>query len=123
MPFGDEQRPLYEIKANLFKGLSHPVRIRILEILSGADEIAVQQMLGLTGLEPSHLSQHLAVLRRYRLVASERRASIVYYRLALPHIADLLQVARHLLHDLLTDDAAHRAAAAELPTITPEVSP
>ena len=30
MPFGNAQRPLYEIKANLFKGLAHPYRIRIL---------------------------------------------------------------------------------------------
>ncbi len=46
-------------------------------------------MLTQTGLEASHLSQHLSVLRRYGLVVSERRASVVYYRLAYPQVADL----------------------------------
>lgn len=117
MPFGDAQRPLYEIKANLFKGLAHPYRIRILEILSGAPEASVSEMLVETELEASHLSQHLAVLRRYRLVVSERRASVVYYRLAFPEIAELLHVARSLLHGILGDDEARGAAAAALPEI------
>ncbi|MHA3722969.1 ArsR/SmtB family transcription factor [Leucobacter sp. HY1910] len=116
MPLGDAQRPLYEIKANLFKGLAHPYRIRILELLSNAPEVSVQTMLGETALEPSHLSQHLGVLRRYGLVVSERRASIVYYQLAYPEISDLLRVARGLLHELLSSDEA-RTAAATLPSI------
>lgn len=117
MPFRDAQRPLYEIKANLFKGLAHPLRIRLLEILSSTPEVSVQQMLSETGLEASHLSQHLAVLRRHRLVASERRASIVYYRLSSPEIAQLLRVARTLLQELLDDDRVHREAVAQLPEI------
>ncbi|MGO1676479.1 MAG: transcriptional regulator, partial [Brevibacterium aurantiacum] len=36
MPLSHVQRPLYEVKANLFKGLAHPYRIRILELLAGA---------------------------------------------------------------------------------------
>ncbi|RGE19850.1 metalloregulator ArsR/SmtB family transcription factor [Leucobacter sp. wl10] len=119
MPFGDAQRPLYETKANLFKGLAHPYRIRVLEILSSAGETSVADLLSDTGLEASHLSQHLAVLRRYRLVRSERRASAVYYRLAFPEVAELLRVARRLLLGILTDDQAHGAAAAALPALTP----
>ncbi len=117
MPFGDAQRPLYEIKANLFKGLAHPYRIRILEILSGTEETSVAAMLTETGLEASHLSQHLAVLRRYRLVRSERRASVVYYRLAFPEVAELLQVARRLLSGVLDDDETRGAAVATLPRL------
>lgn len=116
MPFGDAERPLYEIKANLFKGLAHPYRIRVLEILSGG-EASVARMLADTGLEASHLSQHLAVLRRYRLVVSERRASEVHYRLAHPEVADLLRVARRLLHELLAGDRERGDAAAALPEI------
>ena len=56
-------RPLYEIKAELFKALGHPARIRILELLAD-DEVPVSSLLTDTGMEPSHLSQHLAVLRR-----------------------------------------------------------
>ncbi|MBX3312630.1 MAG: helix-turn-helix transcriptional regulator [Microbacteriaceae bacterium] len=115
--FGDKERPLYEIKANLFKGLAHPYRIKILEILSRSEEVSVAQMLKETGLEGSHLSQHLAVLRKHQLVTSERRASVVYYRLAYPEVADLLRVARQLLGELLGDTQSRLVGATELPNI------
>src|SRR5699024_12495774 len=76
------QRPLYEVKANLFKGLAHPWRIRILELLSGAEEVSVADLQTDTELEASQLSPHLAVLRRHRLAESERPASQVDHPLA-----------------------------------------
>ncbi|GAB3120750.1 ArsR/SmtB family transcription factor [Glaciibacter psychrotolerans] len=120
----DAQRPLYEIKANLFKGLAHPYRIRLLEILTGADEASVSDMISQTGLEASHLSQHLAVLRRYGLVVSERRASVVYYRLAFPQVAELLRVARQLLTEVLNSAQTQLTAVEALPALTaaPSVS-
>ncbi|QGU06756.1 putative HTH-type transcriptional regulator [Corynebacterium occultum] len=99
--FEDEQRPLYEVKANLFKGLAHPYRIKVLEILSAHPRVSVSEMLAATGLEASHLSQHLAVLRRNRLVVSERQANVVFYQLAYPQVADLLRVSRELLGEML----------------------
>ncbi|MCY1229266.1 hypothetical protein D9M72_416260 [compost metagenome] len=97
----DFRAPLYELKANLFKGLAHPVRIRVLELLSAAPEVSVSDMLAATGLEASHLSQHLTVLRRYHLVKGERRALQMFYSLAYPQVADLLAAARLLLNDML----------------------
>lgn len=118
MAFENDERPLYEIKANLFKGLAHPYRIRVLEILAGVSEAPVSDMISATGLEASHLSQHLSVLRRYGLVVSERRASVVYYRLAFPQVAELLQVARALLSELLQDSQRHQSSASALPAIS-----
>ena len=106
MSITQRQRPLYEVKANLFKGLAHPFRIRILELLASAPERSVAALQEETGLEASHLSQHLAVLRRHRLVESERRASHVYYRLADPRVGDLLAVARSLLLSVLASERA-----------------
>ena len=111
------QRPLYEVKANLFKGLSHPLRIRILEVISSSDEVGVSDLLADTGLEASHLSQHLAVLRRYALVTSQRRGSQVFYRLAYPEIGDLLKVARDLLGEMLRDTERQLMASADLPPV------
>jgi DNA-binding transcriptional ArsR family regulator len=99
--FSDFRGPLYEVKANLFKGLAHPVRIRVLELLAEAREVSVTDLLAATGLEASHLSQHLSVLRRYHLVRGERRALQMFYSLAYPQVADLLAVARLLLNDIL----------------------
>ncbi len=117
MPLTQQQRPLYEVKAGLFKGLSHPLRIRILELLSAAPELTVAELQADTGLEASHLSQHLAVLRRHRLVESERRASHVYYRLADSKVAQLLAVARSLLLDVLGADRDLLADARRLPAL------
>lgn len=118
MVLGADERPLYEIKANLFKGLAHPYRIQVLEILAREDEVPVSAMIEETGLEASHLSQHLSVLRRYGLVVSERRASLVYYRLAFPQVADLLLVARQLLAELIHVSRDHERSARTLPNIS-----
>ncbi len=117
MSIDDAQRPLYEVKANLFKGLAHPFRIRVLELLSASPELSVAQLQVETGLEPSHLSQHLSVLRRHRLVLSRRQGSHVYYRLANPAIAQMLAVARALLLDLLRADSAHLEQTEGLPAL------
>lgn len=112
-----DARPLYQVKADMFKGLAHPVRVRILEVLAGGDEVPVSELLRETGLEPSHLSQHLAVLRRHRLVIADRRASFVYYRLAFPEVAQLLTVARQLLVLALEESQDRLTATESLPSI------
>ena len=115
----DASRPLYEVKANLFKGLAHPLRVRVLEVLSAAPEASVSELLGATGLEASHLSQHLGVLRNYRLVSAERRGNQVYYRLAYPQVADLLRVARALLGEILETTERQLIERSGLPEIPP----
>lgn len=89
--------PLYEVKADLFRGLAHPLRIRILEIVTESHEASVGELVAQTGLKASNLSQHLAVLRRYGLVTSQRRASQVFVRAAHPSVSGLLAAARVLL--------------------------
>lgn len=113
------QAPLYEIKANLFKGLSHPYRVRLLEILcERPDEPRqVSELLALTGLEASHLSQHLAVLRKHGVVSAEREGSAVFYRLAHPKIAELLAIARIFLIDTLGEARDRLADAQALPEL------
>ena len=117
--FTDASRPLYEVKANLFKGLAHPVRVRVLEVLaaSPAGETPVAELLAATGLEASHLSQHLSVLRNHRLVTAERRGNQVAYRLAYPQVADLLRVARTLLGEILEATERQLVAQADLPEL------
>tara|TARA_B100000519_G_scaffold137363_1_gene118856 strand:- start:333 stop:704 length:372 start_codon:yes stop_codon:yes gene_type:complete len=96
------ERPLYEIKANLFKALAHPARIRILEILSSTGRpTPVSEILAETGLEPTLLSQHLAVLKRHYVVSGERVGNAVFYELAHPKISELLLIARTFLTDTL----------------------
>lgn len=94
-------RPLYQAKAEFFKTLGHPARIRVLELLSEREH-AVAEMLPEVGIEAANLSQQLAVLRRAGLVVTRKEGSTVYYSLTSPHVAELLAVARQILTGVLT---------------------
>ena len=105
----DPNQPISEIKAELFKALAHPARIRILEVLSDGER-SVGELQPLVGIEASHLSQQLAVLRRARLVASRKDGASVIYAVKDAQIVELLRVAKQLLirslsetSDLLAD--------------------
>jgi DNA-binding transcriptional ArsR family regulator len=94
--------PVSELKAELFRALSHPARIRILETLSSGER-SVGEMQPEIGIELSHLSQQLAVLRRAGLVASRKEGQSVYYSVKDPLITELLRVAKQLLISSLTE--------------------
>ncbi|GGJ43490.1 transcriptional regulator [Streptomyces brasiliensis] len=101
---GTVSTPLYQLKAEFFKTLGHPARIRVLELLSEREH-AVAEMLPEVGIEPAHLSQQLAVLRRANLVKTRKEGSNVYYSLTSPHVAELLRVARTILSGVLAGQA------------------
>jgi ArsR family transcriptional regulator len=94
--------PLYQAKAEFFRTLGHPARIRILELLSERDH-AVHELLEQIHIEPSNLSQQLAVLRRTGLVAQRREAGEVVYSINVPETRDLLLAARSILLALLSE--------------------
>ena len=105
--------PLYQAKAEFFKTLGHPVRIRLLELLAERDH-AVHELLQRIDVEPSNLSQHLAVLRRTQLVVSRRQRGEVIYSVSAPEVRELLIIARSILVDLINIDldSAPRVAPA-----------
>jgi DNA-binding transcriptional ArsR family regulator len=100
--------PLYQAKAEFFRTLGHPARIRVLELLSERDH-AVHELLAQIEIEPSNLSQQLAVLRRAGLVAQHRAGSEVRYAIAAPEVRELLVAARTILLGLLDDQSALKA--------------
>ena len=75
--------PLYQAKAELFRTLGHPTRVRVLELLQDGPK-AVSELLTELNIEPSNLSQQLAVLRRAGIVVSTRQGTGVVYELAAP---------------------------------------
>ncbi|HBF83158.1 MAG TPA: transcriptional regulator [Streptomyces sp.] len=92
--------PLYQAKAEFFRMLGHPVRIRVLELLQDGP-MPVRELLASIEVEPSSLSQQLAVLRRSGIVTSKREGSTVVYALASGDVADLMRVARRILSQVL----------------------
>jgi len=106
---------LYEIKANLFKALAHPARVRILETLVATDgPCPVSELLETLDIEASLLSQHLSVLRRHNVVTSTRVGNTVTYQLAHAQVAGLLQVARAFLVDRLAMQQKQLALAVQM---------
>ncbi|MFF0739656.1 ArsR/SmtB family transcription factor [Streptomyces sp. NPDC004111] len=94
------QVPLYQAKAEFFRMLGHPVRIRVLELLQNGP-VPVRELLNEIEVEPSNLSQQLAVLRRSGIVISIRDGATVSYALAGGDVAELLRAARRILTELL----------------------
>jgi ArsR family transcriptional regulator len=95
-------RPVAEAKADLFKALAHPARIRVLELLSEGDR-TVGELAEEVGLELSHLSQQLSVLRRAGIVDSRRTGNSVSCTLRDRDTVELLAVARRILTKNLRD--------------------
>jgi ArsR family transcriptional regulator len=94
--------PLYKLKAEFFKTLGHPARIRILELLAQREH-SVGELQAAIGLEASHTSQQLAVLRRAGVVTATKQGNSVIYSIASPDMAELLNVARRVLTGVLND--------------------
>lgn len=95
-------RPISEIKAELFKALAHPARIRVLEVLVDGER-SVGEIQPLVGIEPSHLSQQLGILRRAGLVVTRKVGSSVFYAVRDPLLGDLLAVAKRMLINSLAE--------------------
>ncbi|MFB6859345.1 ArsR/SmtB family transcription factor [Streptomyces virginiae] len=93
--------PLYQAKAEFFRMLGHPVRIRVLELLQDGP-MPVRDLLAAIEVELCALSQQLAVLRRSGIVASTRNGATVVYALAGGDVAQLMLAARRILTEVLT---------------------
>ena len=97
--------PIYQVKAEFFKTLGHPARIRVLEVLRDGER-TVSDLVPAVGIEASHLSQQLAVLRRANLVQARKEGTSVLYSVGNPMIFELLDVARRILTSSLDETRA-----------------
>jgi ArsR family transcriptional regulator len=93
---------IYEVKAEFFKTLAHPARIRVIELLRDGER-SVGELVPDVGLEPSHLSQQLAVLRRGNVVTARKEGSSVFYSVTDRRIFALLEEAKLILTGSLTE--------------------
>ena len=94
------QQDLQVFKAEFFRALSHPLRIRILEVLRHGDR-SVQELQGALQVGQAALSQHLAVLRTKNVVSTQKEGTTVRYSLRDPLLGDLLDVARRIFSNHL----------------------
>lgn len=93
---------MQKFKAEFFKALAHPLRIRILELLCEGDK-NVNELQTLIGSEGSAVSQQLAVLRAKNIVTGTKDGNRVLYSLRDELIVDLLSVAKRIFNNHLID--------------------
>jgi len=95
-------RDIQQFKADFFKALAHPMRIRILEVLSEGER-TVNELQTILGSDGSAVSQQLAVLRSKNVVSGTKEGTSVIYSLRDPLIKDLLGVAKQIFDNHLVD--------------------
>jgi DNA-binding transcriptional ArsR family regulator len=93
---------LQTFKAQFFRALAHPVRIKILEILVRGGR-TVQELQEALGLDQPIVSQQLVVLRNQHIVAAQKEGLFVRYRLRDPLVGELLDVARQICNNHLSN--------------------
>ena len=96
LPASDLQR----FKADFFKALAHPIRIRLLEVLR-VRERSVQELQAALGLDQSTVSQQLAILRAKHVVVARKEGTTVRYAVRDPLVGNLLDVARRIFNNQL----------------------
>ncbi|HXN03993.1 MAG TPA: metalloregulator ArsR/SmtB family transcription factor [Candidatus Acidoferrum sp.] len=109
---------LQSFKAEFFKALAHPTRIRILELLRNGEK-SVGELQQEVASEGSTVSQQLAILRMKNVVDTRKVGNVIYYRLRDPLVNDVLDVARRIFDShvielqSMTDEAGSEEAPAE----------
>ncbi len=91
---------LQQFKADFFKALAHPLRIRILELLVDGKK-NVNEIQSCLEKEGSAVSQQLSVLRGKNIVYGTKEGKKVYYSLSDPMIGELLGVAKDIFNNHL----------------------
>ena len=93
----------YRTQAQLFRALSHPVRLRILDILA-RQEACVCHLTEILGQRQPYVSQQLATLREAGLVTDRRDGTLIYYRLADDALTMVLDQGKVVVQHLAGDD-------------------
>jgi ArsR family transcriptional regulator len=97
-------RPIYQVKADFFKTLGHPARIRVLELLREGER-SVAELIPQVGLEASQLSQQLGTLRRANILQARKQGAIVLYSVTDHRMFQLLEVAKAILTTSLAESS------------------
>ncbi|MFQ5827800.1 MAG: ArsR/SmtB family transcription factor [Candidatus Methylomirabilia bacterium] len=91
-----DDRQIYKLQAEVCKALANPVRLEILHLI-GTGEVSFSELLSSLRISKTNLSQHLAVLRKSRIVTDRREGVHSFYRLTYPEIAVACQAVERVL--------------------------
>lgn len=94
---------------DIFKILAHPDRIRLIEELR-VGELDVNTLHERLDLRAARVSQHLSLMRAFRIVEERREGRHVYYHLTQPELADWIIEGLRFLECRFTENGANKSA-------------
>jgi len=98
----DQQDQLIKFKAEFFKALASPLRIRILDELRNG-ELTVTELRQRLLVEPTNLSQQLAILRAKNIIVGRKQGSNIYYSCRDTAIFEFLDAAKKIFNNHLVN--------------------
>jgi ArsR family transcriptional regulator len=96
----DGRQPIDVARAEFFRVLGHPVRVRIVELLRDGER-SVGELQAHLNLDSSGTSQHLGVLRRQGVLETRKEGTSVFYRVRDPRTFQLLESGRQIVSSSL----------------------
>ncbi len=96
---------IYFYHAEMCKVFSHPKRLELINVLRNG-EMSVGDLSERLGLTSANLSQHLAMMKERRILASRKEGNMVYYQIANPRLLEAFDLLRELLFEQIRQDAA-----------------
>jgi ArsR family transcriptional regulator len=85
-----------QLISNIFKALSHPIRLQIVKLLKDKP-LCVCEILPQLESEQSNTSQHLSVLKNQGIVDSKKDGLMVIYRIKSPEVYQMIEIAEGII--------------------------
>ncbi len=109
-------KPIHRIKAEFFRTLGHPARVRVLELLrDGEMEMTVGDLQAELGIDSSGTSQHLSAMRKQGILEARKEGTSVFYKVRDPRVFQLLESARQVIGSHLEEANALLGELGESP--------
>ncbi len=90
--------------AEMCKVFTHPIRLRILDILRER-EISVSDLAERLGVAIGNLSQHLNMMKQRRVLVSRKDGNNVFYQLANPKMLKAFDLMREILLEQMQQES------------------
>lgn len=100
---------IYVIRAQVFKALSHPTRLKIIDVLRTEDEICVCDIAEELDVDQPSISKHLSTLRNAGIVTSRKEGLMVMYRLKVPCVREFFNCVDNIVKEDIKNKFRHLA--------------
>jgi ArsR family transcriptional regulator len=87
---------VYELHARVCQALSHPIRLKVLDLLR-SEERSVKELVGMTGSSQPNLSLHLKVLLDVGILSRRQEGATALYRVSHPEVFEAIDILRRIL--------------------------